>query len=109
MDVRLVRNPVLMDVAAKYGKTVGQVVLCWSIERGDIPIPASGTEAHIRENFNVFDFQLAQDDMERIDALESGIRVRFDPARRFTMKNKARFLLCRMKLTAKKLLGKGDS
>lgn len=109
MDARLMQNPVLMDLAAKYGKKVGQIVLRWSVEQGDIPIPASGTEAHIRENFNVFDFQLAQDDMERIDALESGIRIRFDPARRFTVKNKARFLLCRMKQTARKLLVKGGS
>ena len=98
MDARLMQNPALLDIAAKYRKTVGQVVLRWSIEQGDIPIPASGTETHIRENFDVFDFSLSRDDMKRIDALDSGVRIRFDPARRFDLKAKAKFLLTRLKL-----------
>lgn len=108
MDDRLMRNPVLTELAAKYYKTVGQIVLRWSVEHGDVPIPASGSEEHILENFNIFDFQLTREEVERIDALEAGVRIRFDPARRFTAKNKVQFLRCRVKLAVKRLLGRGD-
>ena len=47
---------------------------------------------------DVFDFSLSRDDMKRIDALDSGVRIRFDPARRFDLKAKAKFLLTRLKL-----------
>ena len=106
MDERMMCNPVLVELATKYSKTVGQVVLRWNVEHGDIPIPASGSEEHIRENLNVFDFQLAPDEVARIDALDSGVRIRFDPARRFTMWQKMKFLRCRVKLLGKKLLRK---
>lgn len=106
MDERLMRNPVLLQLAAKYGKTVGQIVLRWSVEQGDIPIPASGSEGHIRENFDIFDFQLTPDEIAGINALEAGARIRFDPAKRFTVKQKMQFLRCRAKLALRKLLGK---
>ncbi len=101
MDERLMKNGVLEGIASRHGKTVGQVVLRWSVERGDVPIPASGSESHVRENFDVFDFSLTDDEMKAIDALESGCRVRFDPSRRFSFSEKARFLWCRIKLAVK--------
>lgn len=104
MDDRLMRNPVLTELAAKYHKTVGQIVLRWSVEHGDVPIPASGSEEHILENFNIFDFQLTREEVERIDALEAGVRIRFDPARRFTARDKVRFLWCRTKLAVRSCL-----
>ena len=97
MDARLMENPVLLEIAAAYGKTVGQVILRWNVEHGDIPIPASKSECHIRENFGIFDFALSEEEVSRIDALDAGVRVRFDPHRRFTCFQKLKFLCIRMK------------
>lgn len=96
-DVRLMENPVLVEIAARHGKTVGQVIVRWNVEHGDIPIPASRSAGHIRENFSVSDFSLSEEEVARIDALEAGVRVRFDPARRFTWTERGKFLLCWMK------------
>lgn len=104
MDCRLLQNPVLAEIAARYGKTVGQVVLRWSVEKGDVPIPASGSERHIRENLDIFDFSLTEEEIRCIDALEAGVRIRFDPARRFTTRDKVRFLWCRTKLAVRSCL-----
>lgn len=98
MDGRLMRNPALERIAAAHGKSVGQVILRWNVEHGDIPIPASRSEAHIRENFDVCGFSLSPDEVAEIDALESGCRVRYDPAKRFSALDKARFMWCRAKL-----------
>ena len=92
MDPALMENPVLKEIAAVHGKTVGQVILRWNIEHGDIPIPASKSSAHIAANLEVFDFALAPEEVARIDALEAGHRVRFDPDKRFTFSQKMRFL-----------------
>ena len=98
MDEQLMGNEVLREIAGRHRKTIGQVILRWSIERGDLPIPASRSPGHIAENFAVSDFSLSQDDMKRIDALESGHRVRFDPRTRFGLRDKARFLKCRLRI-----------
>ena len=103
MDKRLMENPVLGEIAQAHGKTVSQVILRWNIEHGHIPIPASGSEEHIRGNFDVFDFSLSQEEVKRIDALESGTRVRYDPDTRFGWRMKLRFLWCRIKLIGKRI------
>lgn len=97
MDPLLMRNETLVRIAAAHGKSVGQVVLRWNLEHGDIPIPASGSEAHIRENFDIGGFRLSSDEVSEIDALEAGHRIRFDPAKRFTRTQCARFLWYRFK------------
>lgn len=98
MDARLMENPVLRGIAERHGASVAQVVLRWSVERGDVPIPASGTESHLRANFDVFGFSLTPEEMAQIDALEAGCRIRFDPAKRFTFGQKARFLVRALKI-----------
>lgn len=97
MDPLLMRNETLVRIAAAHGKSVGQVVLRWNLEHGDIPIPASGSETHIRENFDVRDFRLSSEEVSAIDALEAGHRIRFDPAKRFTRTQCAKFLWYRLK------------
>jgi diketogulonate reductase-like aldo/keto reductase len=103
MDDMLMRNPVLSRIAESHGKTVPQVVIRWNIDSGHIPIPASRTERHILGNFDVFDFSLSREEIDQIDALESGGRIRFDPDTRFGWKDKLRFLLCRLKLTGRRI------
>jgi len=68
---RLMREPVLADIARHKGRTVAQVALRWSIQQGDVvPIPRSANSGHIAENIDIFDFALTADEMARIDALK---------------------------------------
>ncbi len=68
---RLLRDPVLADIAAGQGRTVAQIALRWLIQQGNVvPIPRSSHPARIAENMQVFDFALTGDEMKRIDALK---------------------------------------
>jgi 2,5-diketo-D-gluconate reductase A len=72
-------EPVLQEIAERLGKSPAQVVLRWHIERGYIVFPKSTTPARIKENFELFDFQLAPGDAEKIDALGRGEAGRDGP------------------------------
>lgn len=65
-------NPVLTEIGQKYGKTAAQTALRWNIERGVIIIPKSTHEERIRENLNIWDFSLSEEDMAAIAALDMG-------------------------------------
>ena len=65
-------NPVLSTIAESHGKTTGQVVLRWHIQKGIVAIPKSIHKERIEENFNVFDFELSDDDMAKIAKLDAG-------------------------------------
>jgi diketogulonate reductase-like aldo/keto reductase len=72
-------DPVVTDLAAKYGRTPAQVVLRWHIEHGFCAIPKSVKPYRIAENFDVFDFTLAAEEIAAIDALDTGVRGGPDP------------------------------
>ncbi|GAB3004062.1 aldo/keto reductase [Streptomyces pseudoechinosporeus] len=72
-------EPVVTDLAAKYGKTAAQVVLRWHIEHGLCAIPKSVKAHRIAENFDVFDFSLTPEEVTAIDALDTGLRSGPDP------------------------------
>ena len=72
-------DPVITEIAARLGRSPAQVVLRWHIEHGNIVFPKSVTPARIRENFAVFDFELDDRDVERIDALDRGEAGRAGP------------------------------
>ncbi len=72
-------DPVITDLAAKYGKTPAQVVLRWHIEHGFGAIPKSVKPHRIAENFDVFDFALTAEEVAAIDALDTGVRGGPDP------------------------------
>lgn len=59
----------LKGIAEKYNKSVAQIVLRWSLQKGFLPLPKSVHEDRIVENFNVFDFELFSEDMDVIDSL----------------------------------------
>lgn len=63
-------NQVLKDIAEVYSKTVAQIAIRWSIQKGYVPLPKSVTKSRIIENFDVFDFELTQEDINIIDTLE---------------------------------------
>lgn len=67
-------NPALLAIAAKYGKTVSQVIIRWHIELGNLVIPKSVNPERLAENIDVFDFSLDTDDHHAITALDSGDR-----------------------------------
>lgn len=66
----LFTDPVLTQIGEKYKKTAAQVVLRWHLQRGIVIIPKSVHYERMEENFGVFDFQLSEEDMERIRALD---------------------------------------
>jgi 2,5-diketo-D-gluconate reductase A len=72
-------DPVITGIAGRLDRTPAQVVLRWHIQRGSIVFPKSVTPSRIQENFEVFDFELASDDVERITALDRGERGRTGP------------------------------
>ncbi|SHF52352.1 Aldo/keto reductase family protein [Desulforamulus putei DSM 12395] len=65
------QNEVLVSIARKYNKSVAQVILRWLTQRGVVVIPKSVHKERIIENFNIFDFELGQEDMERIATLDT--------------------------------------
>ena len=76
---RVLGNPVLDELAAKYGKSPAQIVIRWHLELGNVVIPKSITPSRIAENIDVFDFALDTDDMALIATLETGERTGRDP------------------------------
>ncbi|MGG4034078.1 aldo/keto reductase [Paenibacillus cisolokensis] len=79
MQGQLLNHPVIMEIAGKYGKTAAQVILRWDLQHGVVTIPKSTKPSRIAENADVFDFELASEDVERIDRLNEDRRVGPDP------------------------------
>ncbi|CDN44637.1 aldo/keto reductase, partial [Paenibacillus sp. P22] len=71
--------PQLNELADKYGKTPAQIVLRWDLQNGVITIPKSTNEKRIRENADVFDFELSHEDMALIEGLNQNKRFGADP------------------------------
>ena len=68
-------NPILSEIGEKYNKSVAQVILRWIIQRGIIVFPKSVKQERMAENFDVFDFELSNNDMEKIKELETGVPI----------------------------------
>ena len=71
-------HPTLAPIAEAHGKSIAQVVLRWLIQRDVVVIPKSVTPSRIRQNFEVFDFNLTKEEMSRIAALDGGNSLFFD-------------------------------
>jgi methylglyoxal/glyoxal reductase len=72
-------DPKLVQLAAKYNKTPAQIILRWNIELNVSAIPKSATASRIKENFDIFDFELSKEDMEFIKTFNENLRVVDDP------------------------------
>jgi diketogulonate reductase-like aldo/keto reductase len=80
---RLLRDPVLADIATRNGRPLAQIALRWLVQQGNIiPIPRSSNPARMAENLGVFDFALSEEEMKRIAALKQPDGRIADPAGR---------------------------
>ncbi len=77
----------LQDLAKKYEKTISQIVLRWDLQMGVVTIPKSVTPSRIKENADIFDFEISKEDMDRIQQLDKGLRAGSDPNKVFPCSN----------------------
>lgn len=77
--MRVLDDPLLAEIGRAHGKSVGQVVILWHLQLGTIVIPKSNNPTRIRQNHDVFDFELTVDDMAAIATLDRRGRNRPDP------------------------------
>lgn len=73
-DKALLEEPLFTKLGKKYGKTNAQIILRWHIQDGNIVIPGSKNPAHIKDNFDLFDFSFTEEEMEKIAALDKNTR-----------------------------------
>ena len=71
-DKGLINHEVFTKLGKKYGKTNVQIILRWHIQYGNIAIPKSSNPTHLKENYEIFDFELTKDEMEEIKKLDIG-------------------------------------
>ena len=70
----ILHNPIINEIAKAHGKTAAQVIIRWHIQEGFSVIPGSSNPAHIQENIDVFDFVLADEEMQQIRSLDKEAR-----------------------------------
>ena len=76
---KVLDDPAVLRVAERVGRTPAQVTLRWHVQRGDIVFPKSVTRSRLEENFAIFDFELSEDDLREITALDRNERTGPDP------------------------------
>jgi methylglyoxal/glyoxal reductase len=79
MQGGLFEEPVIVEIAQKYNKSAAQVIIRWDIQTGVVTIPKSVKPHRIAENADVFDFELSQEDMDKINSLNTDQRMFADP------------------------------
>jgi diketogulonate reductase-like aldo/keto reductase len=72
-------DPVLQELAAKHGKTFAQIMLRWCVQQGFVVLPKSVTPSRVKENAEIFDFVLDDEDMKKIAGLDRDLRTCWDP------------------------------
>lgn len=70
----LLENRIILDLARKHGKSSAQILLRWHVQMGFVVIPGSGNPEHIKDNIDIFDFELSEEDMDKIASLNNGQR-----------------------------------
>ena len=73
-DKNLINEPVFTKLAEKYGKSNAQIILRWHVQSGNVIFPGSRNPAHIRDNFNIFDFTLTDEEMAEIASVDKNLR-----------------------------------
>ena len=70
----LFNNETIVSIAEAHGKTSAQIILRWHLQAGNIAIPGSSNEEHIQENYEIFDFELSEEEMQRMSDLDRNER-----------------------------------
>lgn len=73
-DPTLQAQPIFKELAEKYGKSTAQIILKWHVQSGNIVIPGSKNPAHIKDNADIFDFELTPEEMAEIAKVDNGKR-----------------------------------
>jgi diketogulonate reductase-like aldo/keto reductase len=73
------RHPAVLDVAQSYSKSPAQIMIRWSLQHGLVVIPKSTRPERIKENSEVFDFEISPVDMSRLDSLSENLHTVWDP------------------------------
>jgi diketogulonate reductase-like aldo/keto reductase len=69
----------LVEIAEKYNKTQAQILIRWAIQVGTIVLPKSVTPERIKENADVFDFEISEEDIDYMESFNENFRVAWDP------------------------------
>ncbi len=72
-------DPAITQIALEHGRSPGQIVIRWHLQLGNVVIPKSVTPERIEQNFDVFGFELSEEEMQAIEALDAGTRIGPDP------------------------------
>lgn len=72
---RLARHSVMAEIGGRYNKTASQVALRWIVQQGTVAIPKTSNEIKLRQNMDIFDFHLAQDEMAELSGLNTELRI----------------------------------
>lgn len=79
MNGEILNDPTLIEIAEKYNKSTAQIILKWDLQNDVITIPKSMTPSRIRENLNIFDFTLTDEDLEKISSLNEDFHYGSNP------------------------------
>ena len=71
--------PLLQQLSQKYERTISQIVLRWDLQMGVVTIPKSTTLTRIKENADIFNFEISKEDMKKIEKLNNGFRIGMNP------------------------------
>lgn len=74
-DAGLLNEPVFTKLSNKYGKTNAQIILRWNIQAGNVVFPKTTNPEHMRDNIDIFNFELTNEEMKEINALDRGVRL----------------------------------
>ena len=77
--MEIIESPVIIPIAEKYGKSTVQVVLRWLVQQGVMVIPKTWNPEYLRQNIDLFDFELTDEDMNVIDAMDQGKFLNYNP------------------------------
>ncbi|MCD2347118.1 aldo/keto reductase [Clostridium guangxiense] len=79
MQGKIFEIPLMKELSTKYGKTISQIALKWDLQMGVITIPKSSTKSRIKENMDLYNFEISAEDMKKIETLNTGKRIGPDP------------------------------
>lgn len=75
----ILENEMILSLATKYSKSAAQIILRWLVQQNIIVIPKTWDITHLHENIDIFNFELSQEDMSKIDSLDRGRFLNYDP------------------------------